>query len=179
MRHFGFFWVGLVAVAWIAAADGALGRRWCTWILAPTIVAGILGAAIAGAQEVRSPFSGARSAAAAIVSERLAGLPFVGGVDYASSAVAGYLPHGRLYYPSREAEGSFMIYDLARKRQDHLDQRELVAEALARDRGDGVVLILNEPIHSPAAPCRLFHQSRPAIVPDETLYCYHCTAQRP
>lgn len=175
-RHFGFFWVALVAVLWMAAADGAASRRWCGWALAPTLAAGVAGAAIAGVNELRSPFSGARAAAAAIAAERLDALPIVGGVDFATSAVAGFLPGGRVYYPARGAEGSFMIYDQARKRrQDRLTQKEIVAEALARDRGEGVVLLLNAPLDARGgSPCRLFHQSRPTIVPDETLYCYLC-----
>ena len=180
LRHFGFLWVALVGVVWIAAADGALSRRWSGWLLAPTLIAGGAGAAIAAYQEWRAPFSGARGAAAAIVAEGLAALPIVAGNDYAVSAVPGYLPGGRLYYPAGQTEGSFIVYNLARKnRQPRLKQREIVAEALARDRGEGVVLVHQEPLANVySGQCRLFHQSRATIVPDETLYCYRCTSPR-
>jgi hypothetical protein len=176
LRHFGFFWVALVAATWIAVADGAVSRRMGGWLLAPTLVAGVAGAAIAAFHDLRSPFSGASGAAAAIRAEGLAALPIVAGNDYAVSALPGYLPGGRVYYPAGQAEGSFIVYNLARKnRQGRLKQRDVVEEALARSRGAGVVLVHQEPLsHAYDGLCTLFHESRRTIVPDEHLYAYRC-----
>jgi hypothetical protein len=175
IRHHGFFWVLAVAVLWLAVADGALPARRAAWVLAPTLAAGLVAVAIAGVVEVRSPFSGAKGAAAAIRAQGLDRLPLVGGVDYATSAVAGYLPGGRLYYPAQRAEGSFVIYNLARMRQDRLTTADIVAEGLARDRGEGVVIVHNAPL-APGLPgaCREVYAGPRAINGDERLYVYVC-----
>ncbi len=180
IRHHGFFWVLAVAALWLAVADGAIPSRRAAWVLAPTLAAGLAAVAIAAAVEVRSPFSGAKGAAAAIRAHGLDRLPLVGGVDYATSAVAGYLPGGRLYYPAQRAEGSFVIYNLARMRQDALTAADIVAEGLERDRGDGVVIVYNQPL-PPGLPgaCREVYASPRTINGDERLYVYLCGAPEP
>ncbi len=179
IRQFGLFWAVLVAALWIAAADGAVTRRWSSLILAPTLVAGLWAAVIAVAWDWRSPFSGARGTAQAITAQGLAQLPIVGGADYPTSGVAGYLPGGRLYYPAKQAEGSFVLWNYARLRQDRLSQRDVVAAALARDRGQGVVLLLNTALPAGAATlCREVYHSGPSVVDDEELWAYVCSAVR-
>jgi len=177
IRQFGLFWAVLVAVLWIAAADGVVARRWTSLILAPTLVASLWAAAIAVAWDWRSQFSGARGTAQAIRANGLAQLPIVGGADYPSSGVAGYLARGRLYYPAKQGEGSFVLWNYARLRQDRLSQQDVIAEALARDRGQGVVLLLNAALPSSVAmPCREVYHSGPVVVDSEELWAYVCSA---
>jgi hypothetical protein len=180
IRHFGLFWAVLVGTLWIASADGVLPRRWVPFILAPTLVAGAWASVTAARLDWRLPFSGTHGAAEAIVTQGLAHLPLVGGADYPSSGVAAYLPQGRLYYPSSRREGSFIVWNQARKRQDQLSQQDVIGEALSRDRGDGVVLLLNAPIPaSDPSPCREVYRSGPTVVGDEELWVYRCLAAGP
>jgi hypothetical protein len=175
LRHHGFLWVLAVACLWLAAADGAVGRRRQTLLLAPLLVVGVWAAAIAAWRDWREPFSGARCAAEEIRRQGLDRLPVVGSPDYAVSAVAGYLPRGKLFYPASRREGSFVIWNLERAGQNALTQSEVVAVAKARDRGEGVVLLLNERLAAGlAGTCRETVHCGPAIVGDEELWGYLC-----
>jgi len=178
-RHWGFIWVLLVAVLWLAVAGGALTRWSGTLLLAPTLAAGLLGTFVAAWWDWRAPFSAAKCAAAELQKKGLEGLPLVGAVDWASSGVAAYLPGSRLYYPASGREGSFIVWNLERSRQDRLGTAEIVRDAETRDRGAGVVLLSNEPIALPAEPgCKSLFQCGPAIVTDESLWGYLCYRAR-
>ncbi len=175
LRHHGFLWVLAIACLWLAAADGAFGRRRQALLLAPFLAAGVWAAAIAAWRDWREPFSGARCAASAVRRQGLDRLPLVGSADYATSGVAGYLSRGRLYYPASGREGSFLVWDFARTREDALTQPEILAAAAARDRGDGVVLLLNAPLAAAlAGGCREVLHCGPTIVGDEELWGYLC-----
>jgi hypothetical protein len=177
IRQFGLFWAVLVGALWIASADGAIARRWTAVVLAPTLLASLWASAVAVRWDWGSPFSGARDTARAITAQGLARLPIVGGIDYPTSGVAGYLPGTRLYYPSTRAMGSFILWNFDRAHQDELTQRDIVVEALGRDRGDGVVLLLNAPLSAGVpVPCREVHHSEPTIIVDEQLWAYLCRA---
>ncbi len=174
-RHAGFLWVALVAALWLAADDGRATPRAAGMLLAPALAAGLAGAAIAGWWEIRAPFSGAQCASREIVRRGVAELPLVGGNDWATSGVAAFLGT-RLYYPSRGGPGSFVIWDLARARQDTMSDGELMAAALRQDRGHGVVLLLNRPLSAGQAggQCMQLFACTPTIVPDESLWGYLC-----
>ncbi len=179
-RHHGFLWVLLVATLWLAVADGAVGRRRAGLLLIPFLAAGVWASAVAAWWDWRAPFSGARCTARELTSRALDRLPLVGSVDYAVSGVAGYLPRGRIYYPASRREGSFIVWNLDRVRQERLTQPELVAEALARNRGSGVLLLLNAPLGvGIAGGCREVAHCGPAIVGDEELWGYLCGAPPP
>jgi hypothetical protein len=178
MRHHGFLWVLLVAVLWLAVGNGVLPARRASWILAPMLVAGLVGSVTAAWWDARAPFSGARCAASAIAANHLTSLPLVGGNDWASEGVAAYLPGARLYYPATRQEGSFILWNLARIRQQGLSQHEIVAEALARDRGAGVALLLNQPLQAAnSGSCTEVVSCAPVIVGDEELWVYRCRAK--
>ncbi len=178
-RHWGFLWVLLVGVLWLAVARGALSRRAGTLLLAPTLLAGLAGAVVAGSWDWRAPFSGASCAAAELRRRGLDGLPVVGGVDFASAGVAAYLPNGRLYYPASGAQGSYIVWNLARMSRSRLDSAEIVREARERDRGAGVVVLLNEPLGAQAAAgCSPVVHCAPTIVSDESLWGYVCYRPR-
>jgi len=175
VRHHGFLWLLALACLWLAAADGAVGRRRQNLLLAPFLVAGVWAAAIAAWRDWREPFSGARCAAEEVRRQGLDRLPLVGSADYAVSGVAGYLPRGRVYYPASDRVGSFIVWNLARARQDALTQSEVVAAAAARNRGERFVLLLNAPLAARlAGGCRNVVHCGPAIVGDEELWGYLC-----
>ena len=179
LRHWGFVWVLLVGVLWLAVGDGGVTRRAATLVLAPTLLAGLAGSFVGGWWEWRAPFSAARCAASELRRLGLDRLPLVGGVDWASSGVAAYLPNGRVFYPASGREGSFIVWNLARTRQDRLGAADIVREAAALDRGAGVVVLLNEPLAAPAAlGCRAAFGCAPTIVPDESLFGYVCYGAR-
>jgi len=177
LRHHGFLWVFWVTTLWWAVDTGALTRRRATALLTPTIVAGLIGAVIAGWWDWREPFSAAKSVSEQIRDRGLAGLPLIGGCDFAASGVAAFLPDGRLYYPVKNGEGSYVIWNLSRLRQNRLTDRDLVHATLARDRGQGAVLIVNRQLKSPELDlCRQVAACAPTIVSDESLWAYHCPA---
>jgi hypothetical protein len=179
IRHHGFLWVLLVATLWLAAADGALGRR--AWFaLAPVLAAGVWGAAVASWWDLRAPFSGSRCAADAILARGLDHLPIVGSVDYAVSGVAAYLPHGRIFYPASGREGSFIVWNLDRTRQDRLTPADVVAAATARDHGEGTLVLVNQPLNrAEEGRCREAFSCTGAIVGDEDIWGYVCGDGRP
>jgi len=177
LRHHGFLWVFWVTTLWWAVDTGALTRKRATALLTPTIVAGLIGAVIAGWWDWREPFSAAKSVSEQISDRGLAGLPLIGGCDFAASGVAAFLPDGRLYYPVKNGEGSYVIWNLSRLRQNRLTDRDLVHATLVRDRGQGAVLIVNRPLKSPELDlCRQVAACAPTIVSDESLWAYHCPA---
>ena len=88
VRHHGFLWVFWVTTLWWAIDTGALTRKRATVLLMPTIVAGLIGAVIAGWWDWREPFSAAKSVSEQIREQGLDGLPLVGGCDFAASGVA-------------------------------------------------------------------------------------------
>jgi len=177
VRHHGFLWVFWVAILWWAVDNRALARRRAAALVAPTIAAGLVGVVIAGWWDWRAPFSGAEQVAEVIQKRGLATHPLVGGCDFAASGVAGYLPGGRLYYPAAGAEGSYIIWNLDRLRQNSLTDHDLVAAALARDRGRGALLIINRRLKPPEADsCTEITSCAPTIVGDESLWAYLCPA---
>jgi hypothetical protein len=177
VRHHGFLWVLLVASLWLAVGDGAVRGKRAVVLLAPFLAAGLWASAVASWWDWRVPFSCARCAARELTALGLDRLALVGGVDYATSGVAAYLPHGRLYYPASGQEGSFVVWNQERLRQGRLTQDQVVAQALGRDRGAGVVLLLVLPLGpAGAGVCREVFFCGGGIVADEDLHAYLCGA---
>jgi hypothetical protein len=175
MRHHGFWWVLLVATFWFAVDAGIVTRRRATVVLSPILLVGLFASGIAAYWDWRAPFSGARCAAESISQRGFDRLPLVGGVDWAASGVAAYLPQGSLYYPAKRDSGSFIIWNLDRLRQQDLSQLDLVRETFAQDRGRGAVLLINRRLRGRAAgECREVFRCAPVVVSDERLWGYLC-----
>jgi hypothetical protein len=179
IRHHGFLWILMVATIWVAVDAGIVTRRRATAILSPVLMVGLVASAIAASWDWRAPFSGARCAAAGINQQGLNELPIVGGIDWAVSGVAAYLPHRQLYYPAKRGLGSFIVWNLDRLRQNDLSQLDLVRETFAQDRGNGALLLVNRPLRGPAAgQCREVIRCAPVVVPDEGLWAYLCGGKK-
>lgn len=175
MRHHGFLWVLMVATLWIAVDAGIVTRRRATVILSPVLMVGLVASGIAAWWDWRAPFSGARCAATSIYQRGIDDLPLVGGVDWAASGVAAYLPQRELYYPAKGDSGSFIIWNLDRLRQQDLSQSDLVRETFAQDRGHGAVLLINRRLRGSAAgECREVFKCAPVVVSDERFWGYLC-----
>lgn len=175
VRHHGFLWVLLVAVVWLAVARGEAAKRPAVGMLVLFLAAGVAGGMTAAWYDLKAPFSGARCAADHIVRAGLAGLPVVGGVDYAASGVAAYHPRGRVYYPARGEWGSFILWDFKRLPQEALTPALAVEAGRVTDEGQGFVVLLNSPLAAPEAMgCRQLAQCAPTIVADEGQWVYLC-----
>lgn len=73
------------------------------------------------------------------------------------------------------AEGSFIVWNMTRTRQESLSISSIVGEARGRDRGNGIVLLLNEQLPAgDVTGCRTAFECGPTIVPDESIYDYVC-----
>jgi hypothetical protein len=172
VRHQGFLVILLIAVLWLGARWGITGRT-AAAVVGVVAVLGCLSSAVAAYWDWRAPFSGAERAAHEVRARGLDRLPLVGGVDFAASGVAAFLPGTRLYYPSRGEWGTFMKWDFIRLRQDRMTPAEIVHGALSVDRGEGVVLLVNEALPT-GTPCRLEFAGTPTIVVDEEIWGYRC-----
>jgi hypothetical protein len=175
IRHQGFLWVLMVATVWMAVDAGSMTRRRASAMLIPVLAVGLFATAIAASWDWRAPFSGARCAAASLRRQGIDNLPIVGGVDWASSGVAAYLPHSQFYYPAKRGYGTYIVWNLDRLRQNTLSQLDLIRETRVRDRGNGAVLLTNRPLRGPSAgDCREVLRCTHVVVRDESLWAYLC-----
>ncbi len=126
-RHHGFLLIALLALVWGGrylggSAAGREGRRavaarragsvLLTGLLAMHAFGGLRAAAI----EVERPFSQGKRTAEYIRANGLEELPMIGYPDWSASAVLGHLrPDKRIHYVQGNREGSFVVYDGARR----------------------------------------------------------------
>lgn len=180
VRHAGFLWVLAVAALWLAWPQARWGRGLPACAVALFVAVADVGTLVAVRWELAAPFSGAACAGRALRALGLDRLPRVAGCDFAASGVAAYLPGGKILYPALGTEGSFVVWNLDRLRQDSLGEGELLRAAAAADRGAGAVLLHNRPLERSTgggASCELVLQCGPAIVPDEAQWVYLCRAR--
>jgi hypothetical protein len=180
LRHAGFLWVLALVALWIAGPQARLGSIVPVGLLTLAVVVGDLGTLVAVRWEAKAAFSGAACAARGLRSQGLDRLPLVAGCDFAASGVAAFLPGGRFLYPAIGSRGSFVVWNLARLRQDSMSEQELMDAAASADEGHGVVLLHNRPLVLPESPslrCDLVLQCEPTIVADEAQWIYLCHAK--
>ncbi len=155
MRHNGFLWVWGVAVLWLAVSSGVVTRRAATLVLAPSLLAGLVGAGIAATWDLRAPFSAAEEVARELRGRDLLALPLVGGVDFATSGVTAFAPERQVVLPGDRSRGTFVVWNLARLHQNDLADADLVEAARLHDRGQGAILLTNSAL--PAETRRRLH----------------------
>ena len=128
-RHHGFLLIALLALVWggrylggSAAAAGREGRgaivarRVGSVLLTGLLAMHAFGGLRAVAIEVERPFSHGKRAAEYIRANGLEELPMIGYPDWSASAVLGHLrPDKRMHYVQGNREGSFVVYDGARR----------------------------------------------------------------
>jgi len=128
------------------------------------------------------PFSNARAAASFLHAQDLDGVTFVGSIDYAVQAVAGY-GIGPIYYPESDRFGTFVHWGA--ERLPLVEPKDVLAAAIRvlDERARPVVLITSYALFSHAEPAEFLAapgvRVRPlgrfegAIVPTEDFHLYH------
>ena len=187
-RHHGFLLISLLVLVWGGrfltagpAADGEGrrtldGRRIGSILLTGFLAMHAFGGLRAVAMEVERPFSHAKHAAEYIRAKDLESLPMLGYLDYSASAVVGHLsPQKRIHYPQGNREGSFVIWDWARR--GHVSVATLLSQtrALAARADSKVLIILAGELSIPPDEqhtIRLLASFTGALVADENFYLY-------
>lgn len=167
-RHHGFVLIWTVVCLWLHAETPGTGNAVGTRFLALAAVAGFAGALPASWVDLRWPFSSGRTAAQA-VAQFCGARTTVAHPDWAGSTVAAYLPRGAVFYPTTNATGSFVVWNLQRAQRENLSDGELVATA---SQFSGC-LLLNRALLK-TGPCTLVAQLPPAVVMDEQFWLYRC-----
>ncbi len=133
MRHHGFLFLAFVIALWMSRhlkpwrlpwprldAVPAIAERALLWALAPLLALHVWGTAVAMRQDRAHVFSQGR-AAAFHLRERYPDPEAVAWAGHASpmaTTVVGYLQLPRMFYLDRNAYGSFVIWDRARRWRD-------------------------------------------------------------
>ena len=128
IRHHGFLLIALLVLVWGGsylgggpAADregrrAVIARRAGSVLLTGFLAMHAFGGLRAVAIEVERPFSQGKRTAEYIRANGLEDLPMIGYPDWSASAVLGHLrPDKRMHYVQGNREGSFVVYDGARR----------------------------------------------------------------
>lgn len=180
VRHAGFLWVLALVALWLAGPCSRLGRRVPALVATLFVAVADFGTLVAVRWELSAPFSGATCAGKGLRALGLDRLPLVAGCDFAASGVSAYVDGGRILYPALGRQGSFVVWNLERLRQDTLTEAQVLDAVASADRGDGAVLLHNRPLEQTGAHpvrCELVLHCGPTIVADEAQLAYLCRAQ--
>jgi hypothetical protein len=117
------------------------------------------------------PFSQAKNTAAYIEQHHLDKLPIVGYVDYATTAVTGYLGR-QIYYTSSDRIGSFVILD--RKWAHTVDESTMLQRAheLAIRENSPVLLVLNRELKINDPSVNKLADFMGSLIRDENFHLY-------
>ena len=137
-----------------------------TVLLSLHLVAGIA----ASAMDWVYPFSASKETAKFINDMQMNNMPIVGDVDYAVSAVAGYL-NRKFYYLHGNRFGSFIVWDQKRNSINYEELIRKLKEMSARDK-KGVLIICNYELGNTLMPVVKIRESNESIVVDEKFYLY-------
>lgn len=183
LRHHGHLFILFMVCWWLSSASpegkikwklmeriadftGAHKNKFLYAILSAQLIAGLA----ASGMDLLQPFSGSKAAAKYLRDHKLDDLVMVGDEDDAASAVSGYL-NRRIFYPSSDRLGSFVIWDQKRKRLDN-NQVLKVAQELAADNTKEVLLILNRDLGLSDPGVTLLKKFSESIIPAENYYLY-------
>ncbi len=186
LRHFGhlfFAFIGGLCIApycapipadwkFLKGVESLSVKRFARTFLLGTLTLHVVACAYMCVAELKTPFSGAKAAADIINQNVLSDTPVVADIDYAGSAVAGYL--GRpVYYLGRRQMGSYIIWD-GRRLPGSVPPAEMVPrieEYLNLVRRD-IVLIVNYSLNVGPDVGVLLGRATPAIVADEQFLVF-------
>lgn len=185
-RHVGFAWVLVVAVSWLiahgrqalamdtvhagrvdAGHPGVSLARWSPVLLTCVAALHVVGTAIAGGAEIRYTFSNAPLAAEYIKDYVSPDVELIGLRDVESMAVLGMAARDRMYYPTADRFGSFIVLDTIRLREQARSDEELTKILPARE----AVFISDRPLNDPAF-LKLAYFDEPPVVRGEVYYLY-------
>ena len=200
-RHYGHHYIILIASLWLASyySDWSQAERteqeikripsaWpVNWIkfvnkrkkvlIAIILYAQLAGGLVAFIRDLRIPYSAGRETVNYIKSQDLEKMFIVGSRDANMAPISGYL-NQKLYYPERQALGSFTLFNSQRKDVDADTVLEQVSQ-LIKQKNNNILLILNYPLDKSRnditiAAIASFTES---IIPDEKYYLYKVKAK--
>ncbi len=192
-RHHGFFLIALLALVWggrhLDGGSAGAGRGSRRAVVAQRVgsvlLTGLLamhafGGLRAVAIEVERPFSQGKRAAEYIRANGLEELPMIGYPDWSASAVLGHLkPDKRIHYVQGNREGSFVVYDGARRGAGprgsvYIWTLVSQTQALAARNDGRVLMILAGGLEIPPGErrVRLLASFTGAIADDENYWLY-------
>jgi hypothetical protein len=182
LRHHGHLFILLLGCLWLAQDLPEtrpklplfdLVSKFC-WDHRGTFLLGLLTAHLlaglmAGGWDLLQPFSGSKEIAKFIKDSNYNKLVIVGDVDFAASAVAGYLDRP-IHYPASGKTGSFIVWDLGRRK---LPPQEALQKAreLTLQLQEPTLVLLNYRLPQ-EFPLRCLHQSPCSIEESENFFLY-------
>lgn len=187
IRHSGFLFILFIMTAWIYRFCDEIEwfapinryseklDRPFSHLLTFLLFLHLIGGVIAVHLDEKYVFSYAKRVAEYIEQEGLANLAIVGDVDFAASAVIGYLEKDQAYYPRGARFGSFVVWD--KSGAENVPDQEVVeqAEALGDRLGEDVLVLTNRPLEQAVVESyplvKLTHFSG-STVPDESFFLY-------
>lgn len=180
LRHHGFLFIGLIVSFWISPYCSSWSRNFelrlksmqritstfFLLILVCQAVAGISAAIL----DYRFTFSQAKNAAEVISYNAGPNDLLVGTVDYAASAIAGYLDR-KIYYAKADRMGTFIRWD---NKRDAGRENTMPTINKYLDSGNKVFIIANRELNvrGPNIVVSLLLSSDVAVVGDERFFIY-------
>ncbi len=172
LRHFGHYFILLIACLWLYGKQGTRGQRgWLRHaLLAITLAAQMVAGAFAVRTEIALPFSGSSEAARFLRAQGLADAPLVGSFDHHVAAVAGYLDRPFRSAETFERVRSVVFHNRRWPMGMPLPIVFSVALAEAKSAGRPALLLLNRDSGGYALPdvtIESLYITAPSIVADE------------
>ncbi|MGB0562081.1 MAG: hypothetical protein ACPGVO_09790 [Spirulinaceae cyanobacterium] len=158
-RHYGHLWFVLLAALWLSADYAPLMRqvpwqplRWAEsiltrykkYLLGLFLILQLVGGLVAYVRDWTYPFSASKATAAYLRAEQLDQDFIIASEDLAMAPISGYL-NRKLYYPERQALGSFTLFNSARQPVTPAQILDQTQQILTRE-APAVILILNSPL---------------------------------
>lgn len=144
LRHHGYFFLALIAAAWMGRARRPVDARERVTNVALAALLGVqaVGGVAAIAQERRRAFSHARDAAAWMEEHGLQNAPVVAEPDWLGTPVVGYLDGAGAWSLRTHDRASFVVWNAARVREpDDAQIASFTREVCAREGRDTVLLM--------------------------------------
>jgi hypothetical protein len=188
-RHYGHHYLILIVSLWLASyypnvnwlAEGISKKigswikfvdRWKKVAIATILSAQIAGGLVAFSRDVLVPYSAGRETANYIKSHGLEEMFIVGSRDINMATIAGYL-NRQLYYPEKQAMGSFTRFNSQRKDVETDTVLQQVSQ-IVRQKNSDIMLILNYRLEQSRhdliiSPIAFFKKS---VIGSEKYYLY-------
>ena len=195
-RHYGHLYILLIVSLWIASyypksnlflqspvirisGFNKLNKTWLklveqykvafiTVILSAQLAAGV----VAFSRDWVIPYSASRATASYIQHQHLEQLFIVGSRDATISPLCGYL-NRKIYYPERQALGSFVLFNSQRKEVDVVTVLEQVSQIIQKNPTN-ILLILNKELNTSRTDLSITFLSKftKSLIFNEKYYLY-------
>lgn len=192
-RHYGHLWFVLLAALWLSAHDVPrrdpfpLIKRFSLeshfshakkLTLGLFLVMQLVGGLVAYGRDWTYPFSAGRAAAQYLQTHQLDQGFLMGSQDLAMAPLSGYL-NRKLYYPERQAWGSFTLFNHERR---EVDAAEILRQAqeILQTQASEIILIRNSELDLDSQNLRIepLQSFTRGLIYNEKYYVYRLTPQR-